>query len=128
MIVSMERFVAACRITLGVMALVWGVNVFLQIIPIPKLDEEAKVFWQALQYAGYILPLAASACVIGGICCIGNKHVPLSILVLLPITVNMVLFHLFLDVSTGGGAFIMGLLNAYLLYAYRGEYEHLLEA
>jgi hypothetical protein len=61
-----------------------------------------------------------------------TKRMPLAMLLILPITLNIVGFHLVLD----GGLFkpgaIMGdlllILNAYYLWKYRMSYKSLLEA
>lgn len=124
----MERFITATRISFGLLVFLWGLNVFLQLIPMPKLAPDALAFWRALQTAGYVLPIAGAISVVCGISCIGNKHTPLALLVLAPVTLNLALFHLFLDLQTGSIAYAMLALNAWLLHAYRGEYEHFLKA
>ena len=63
-----------------------------------------------------------------GVLLLANRYVPLALVLLAPISVNIVSFHLFLDPASIGAAALVTLLNAYLLFAYRNEYKPLLSA
>ncbi|RPI63614.1 MAG: hypothetical protein EHM50_02015 [Lysobacterales bacterium] len=62
--------------------------------------------------------------------CLWTRRTALAALLILPITVNVVAFHAFLDggLLTGGAVLgnIMLLINAYFLWQHRREYAPLL--
>ena len=62
--------------------------------------------------------------------CLWTRRTGLAALLILPITVNVVAFHLFLDggLLTGGAVLgnIMLLVNAYFLWQHRQEYRPLM--
>lgn len=78
----------------------------------------------------YLIYGIAVACVIT-ILCLWTKRTALAALVILPITVCIVGFHMFLDGGLFTGGAIMGnillVLNLYFLWQNRKEYERLLK-
>lgn len=93
--------------------------------------DEAFAFIRMLMDSGYIMPIMA-LCFAGAFFCLWTRREALAALLLLPFTVNIVAFHMFLD----GGVFtpgaIMGnlllLVNVYLLWRERAEYMALLKS
>lgn len=59
---------------------------------------------------------------------LANRFVPLALGVHLPVSLQVVLFHLFLGPGTGAIAYLVLALNLALLYAYRGSFHDLLRA
>lgn len=103
------------------------------IFPTPKADmyktPEAFAFINALMGAGYINAIMAIVFALA-LVALWTKRVALAALLILPLTVNIVGFHLFLD----GGLFTSGavmadvllFLNVYFLYQQRKTYNVLL--
>ena len=68
--------------------------------------------------------------VVVGVLLLAGRWVPLALLALLPVTVNILLFHLFLDPALPGMgvAVLVFALNAFLIWPYRAHYAPLKEA
>ncbi|MEN9578566.1 MAG: hypothetical protein RJA70_1575 [Pseudomonadota bacterium] len=81
------------RILLGLIFTVFGLNGFLGFLPMPELPPEGGAFMGALAATGYMLPLIKGTEVVAGVLLLINRFVPLSLVLLAPITVNILLFH-----------------------------------
>lgn len=120
-----RQLFAATRYLLGAIFLVFGLNGFFQFIPVPPLAPKAQAFMGAMIATGYLLILVKAIEVLAGIALLLNRRVPLALILLGPIVVNILLFHLVLD--PGGafiGVFVAGLWGA-LLYDQRAVYRPL---
>ena len=120
----MRLAVPAARYFLGVVFLVFGLNGFLGFIPQPPPPAAGGAFLGALVGSGYLMGLVKAVEVVVGAALLAGLFVPLALIVLLPITVNIALYHLFLDPSMPGvvvGVLVLAL-NAFLIWAYRAYY------
>jgi putative oxidoreductase len=90
---------------------------------------EAFAFIQMMTEGRYISIIMAVVHVVA-LVCLWTRRTGLAALLILPITVNVVAFHAFLDggLLTGGAVLgnIMLLINAYFLWQHRREYAPLL--
>jgi putative oxidoreductase len=85
------------RILLGLIFLVFGLNGFLHFIPMgPPPAGLAGQFIAALFQSHYLVVVAGIQ-VIGGALLLVNRYVPLALVLLGPVIVNILLFHLFLE-------------------------------
>src|SRR5262249_968995 len=75
-----------------------GLNGFLDFIPKPKEPPtgHALEFFTALSATGY-LKVVMSLQFIGGLLVLSGRFLPLGLLVLGPIVVNILLFHIYID-------------------------------
>ena len=111
-----------CRILLGLLFVVFGLNGFLHFIPMgtpPPAGSIPGNFMSSLMASGWMH--FVSACqVIGGVLVLIGGTTPLGLLILGPVIVNILLFHLLM---TGGHGIVPGavaaLLEILLIYAYR---------
>ena len=91
----------------------------------------AFAFIEMLTQVGYITYIMSLVHVIA-LVCLWAKREALAALLILPITVNVVGFHAFIDggLLTGGAVLgnIMLLINLYLLWENRAQYKNLLGA
>ena len=90
------------RILLGAVFTIFGLNGFLGFMPQPALPDAAGSFMGALAATGYMFPLIKGTEVLAGLLLLGNRLVPLALVLLAPITVNIVAFHLFLAPGAAG--------------------------
>jgi putative oxidoreductase len=105
------------RYLLGIAMLVFGANKFFHFMPSLELPEAAGAFMGALAGSGYIFPILGIAYIIAGICLVLNKAVPFALVVLVPVSINIVAFHLtFAPEAILFGA-IVAVLNVLLIYA-----------
>jgi uncharacterized membrane protein YphA (DoxX/SURF4 family) len=83
----------AARLLLGLIFVVLGLNGFLGFIPLPPHEGAAAKFMQGLAAAGYFFPLLKITEIAVGLALLSNRFVPLALVVLAPITLNIVGFH-----------------------------------
>jgi hypothetical protein len=75
-------------------------------LPVPP-GSGAEAFGRAMTATGYMIPLLKSMELVGALLLLRRRFVPLALVMLAPIVVNIVAFHLFLE--RGGlpiGAFL----------------------
>jgi len=120
-----SKFTQIVRILLGIILIVFGANKIYTFIPLPQPPVEAAEFMQSLSDTGYVLTVVAVLEIIIGIMLIFKLWVPFAILVLVPISLNILLFHLFLDVPAIATALVVVALNGILLYKHKQKYKPL---
>ena len=129
----MKIFHTVLRIALGLMLLLFGLNKFIWFLQDFDFTgyPQAQYLFDALRYSwsdstgnGYIMALVGLTEVVVGILLIIKKWIPLALVMLVPISINIVLFHAFLNIPNIGPAVAVALINGYLMYrnwdAYRG--------
>jgi len=85
------------RILLGLMFIVFGLNGFLNFLNMgPMPTGLAGQFMGALIQSHYFWVVAALQ-VIGGVLVLVNRYVPLGLVLLGPVIVNILLYHIFLN-------------------------------
>lgn len=87
------------RILLGLALLVFGANKFFNFMPPMEMPEPAQNFMGALMATGYMFTLIALVEIIAGLLLLFNAKVSFALLILAPLVVNILLFHLFLDIK-----------------------------
>ena len=123
----MKYLIHISRILLGLMFAVFGSNAFLHFIPVPPMQGDAGAFMGALFHSGYIYPIAGLQ-VLGGLCLLaGSRFVALGLMLLGPIIVNIVLFHIFIDRSGLPIAIVVSIIALFLLWVYRYKFPALFE-
>jgi len=120
----MKITVLICRILLGLIYLVFGLDYFLHFIPYqPEHTGAALTFKTGLFAAGYFYPMLKSIQIIGGLSLLTNRYAPFFAVVLFPISLNVLLFHTLLAPS----GWLMGVTlivpNLLLGYGYRKYYS-----
>jgi hypothetical protein len=93
-----------------------------------QYPEPADKFMTALIETGYMMFIVGVLKVLVGVSLLIKRFVLLSLVVFAPISINMVLFHLFLDIKSILPALVIGFLNVYLLFNYLESYKPLLKA
>ncbi len=130
----MKIFHTVLYIGLGVMLLAFGLNKFFWFMPDFDFTgyPEAAYLFTSLRYSwsesvgkGYIMTLVGLTEVFVGVLLILRKWVPFALVVLVPISVNIVLFHAFINLPNIGPALLVALLNAYLMFLHWDVYKKL---
>ena len=119
------RYVAMiARILLGLGFTVFGLNGFLHFIPEPKtpMPEGAMAFAGALMKTGYMFPLIAGTQLLAGVLLLLNLFVPLALVLLMPVLVNIIAFHLFLQPAGMAPGAVFMVLELHLAWVYRKAY------
>jgi hypothetical protein len=126
---TISRFApSATRIFLGIIFFVFGLNGFLQFMPVPPMPEKAGAFMGALAATGYMFPLIKTVEVVGGALLISNRFVPLALALLAPNVVNIVLFHAVLAPGGLPVALMVLALELFAAWSYRDAYASMLHA
>ena len=127
-----SNFTKIIRFLLGLILIVFGANKLVMIfngagfMPQPSLPADASSFMASLGATGYILPVVGALEVYIGVLLILKKWVPFALVLLAPISVNILLFHFFLDLSGGMiGALLVALLNGILIYKHWSQFKPL---
>ncbi|MFD0863226.1 DoxX family membrane protein [Sungkyunkwania multivorans] len=120
-----SNFTKLMRFLLALILIVFGVNKFLKFIPLPELPDQASGFMSSLDATGYMLPIVGVLEIFIGVLLILKKWVGFALMLLAPISVNIVLFHVFLDLPGIGGALVVAILNGILIYKYWTVYRPL---
>lgn len=121
----MSKLPMIARILLGLIFFVFGLNGFLNFLPAPPMPEAAGAFAGALAATGYMFPLIKAIEVLVGVLLLTNKFVPLALILLAPITLNIVLFHGVLAPAGIALPVIIVLLHVYLASTYKAAYKPL---
>lgn len=107
------------RLLLGLIFLVFGLNGFLQFINMgPMPAGLAGQFIGALFQSHYLWVVAALQ-VIGGALLLINRFVPLALVLLGPVIVNILLYHLLLNPAGIVNALVVTVLWFIVFYAHR---------
>ena len=122
----MKYAVLGARYLLGLILVVFGLNGFLNFLPAPELPAAAGAFFGALAETGYMLPMLKFFEVAIGVMLLAGRFVPLALVMLVPISLNIVAFHIALA-PAGAPGYLVGVLNIFLLFVYRDVYAPLLQ-
>src|SRR5882724_13697905 len=109
------------RILLGLGFTVFGLNGFLHFIPEPKtaMPENVAALMAGMMKSGYMFPLIFATQLLGGVLLLFNLFVPLALVLLMPVLVNIIAFHLFLQPAGMAPGAVFMALELYLAWAYR---------
>ena len=83
----------ATRLLLGLTFAVFGLNGFLNFLPAPTPTGAAAEFLGGLAATGYFFPLLKGTEIAVGLLLLTNRWVPLALVVLAPITINILAYH-----------------------------------
>jgi len=129
----MRIFHTILRIGLGLMLLAFGLNKFFWFMPDFDFTgyPEAEHLFNALRFSGedptaskgYIMHMVGATEAIVGLLLVLKKWVPLALVMLVPISVNVVMFHLMVNLPNIGPALLVAVVNAYLMYLNWGAYK-----
>jgi putative oxidoreductase len=114
------------RILLGLLLVLAGASKLIPMSPPPPHNEAATAFMAALVATGYLMPIIAVTEIFAGVCFVLGRFVALAAVVLVPISLNIVLFHVLLDTSGALPGFFVGAANLYLLAVSFPKYQDLL--
>ena len=120
-----SMFTKIARIVLGIMLLVFGANKFLHFIPMEAPTGTAGEFMNSLGATGYIFPVVGILEVIIGVMLLLKKWVAFALILLAPISINILLFHLFLDIPGLSFALLIVVINSILIYKHWQQYKPL---
>ena len=113
----MKIAVVIARILLGLVFLVFGLNNFIHFIPMQPMPGDAGAFAMILFAHGWFL-FHGILYVVAGVLLLVGWYVPVALVILGPILVNILLFHLTLVPAGILPGAVCALLELFLIYAY----------
>ena len=115
----MKIVILIARLLFGLICVVFGLNGFLNFLSMgPMPTGLAGQFISALILSHYFWAVAALQ-IIGGVLLLVNRFVPLALLLLGPVIVNILLYHVFLNPAGIGLAIVVAILWLIVFYGHR---------
>src|SRR6266436_6660385 len=106
------------RVLLGLILVTFGLNMSLNLIPMPPPPEgPARQFMTALFMSHYLYVVGALQ-VVGGLILLSGRWMPLGLTLLGPVIVNIVCFHVLMTPAGLPMAIVVSLLALFLLWRY----------
>lgn len=118
--------VTAIRLLFAVNFIINGLNPFLHFYELPSPSKAAAAFGSALLQTGYLFLIVKIVEILVGVLLLLNRLVPLSLILIFPISLNIFLFNTILEPAAAGIGILVLALNLYLCVAYRKYYKPLL--
>jgi putative oxidoreductase len=119
----------AIRILLGIILLFNGVNMFAQFMPLPNPQQPdlAQRFLNILHEGAYFYPILGSVKILTAVALFTKRYLPLMLIVMFPITLNGVLFHLKMDPMMAPVALVVMAMQCWLIFVNRDKYLPMLD-
>lgn len=124
----MKKATRIVSILLGLILIAFGLNKFFSFMPVLELSAPGLEFMGAFVKIGYGMTAVAIVEIITGILIVANKFRALALVVLFPVMLNALLFHLFLDPENILPAVLVVIMNIFLMYGVRDKYAMLFQA
>lgn len=123
----METATLIVRILLGLTLVIFPINALFLNKFSPKMPDKALMVMNTFRDTGYLLYLIQWTELVVGISLLSGFFIPLSLVVLIPISINILLFHIFLAPPVVGPGLFIFAMNVFLLISYRSSYLHLVQ-
>ena len=117
--VEMTKVFRIIQFLFGLSLLIFGLNHFLEVFPLPEKKGFADSFLKVLHDAAYLFPTIALIQIFAGMTLLLNRWVILGLLLLLPVSFNIFAFHLLYDRHALIPALVIFDLNLALLWMRR---------
>jgi len=115
------------RLILAIILITFGANKLFHFMPMFQFTGASKSFYNGMIESKYLFPFLGIIEMLVGFLLITRRAVPFALIVLAPISINIILFHVFLFPSGILPGLIVFLLNIYLVKRYWHRYESLFE-
>ncbi|WP_348797121.1 DoxX family protein [Flavobacterium adhaerens] len=116
------------RSLVGLLLLFASISYFLQLYPQPVITGDLKTFNEGLAASKYLMPLVKSVELLCGLAFITGKFNKIANIILMPISINILLVHVFLDPQNIGAAIFLFAANIFLIYTKWDSYKNLFTA
>jgi putative oxidoreductase len=123
-----STFTSILRVILALGLILFGFNKFLGFMPLFEMPPAAANFMESIQNTGYVFYVVALLEIVIGLLLLIKKWVPFALILLAPISFNILLFHMFLDISDIWVAIIIVVINILLIYKYWRWYRPMFQA
>ncbi|KAB2915339.1 MAG: DoxX family protein [Bacteroidetes bacterium] len=122
----MKKATTIARILLGAIFTLFSLMYFFNMMPAQEMHGATATFMTGLFSSGYMMTLVKAIELICGIALITGQFVPLTTVVIFPITLNIFLFHAFLEPASVAMSIVLLALNLFLAYTQKERYQLIL--
>lgn len=125
---SFGRFIPAIvRTLMGLAFTAFGIMGLFNLMPAPKdLPKAVMDFMGAMNNTHYFFPLLFCTQLLVGLLLLFNLFAPLALVLIMPVLVNIILYHIFLQPSGIVPGAVLMVFELYLAWVYRKAYRPLL--
>lgn len=116
------------RVLMGLMFAFASIVVLFKLMPQPEQTGNVKIFMDGMMASVYLMTTVKIVELICAIAFLSGRFVSLATVIIFPITLNILLFHVFLEPSGLPMAVLLMLGNLFLAYYYRDKYKSMLAA
>lgn len=116
------------RVLMGLLYLFASTVFLFKLVPQPELTGNIKTVMEGFNATGYLLHFVKITELICGLAFVSGYFVPLATVVIAPITLNILMFHIFVNKDNLPVAIFLLLANLFLAYANWDKFKPLLEA
>ncbi len=120
-----SKITVVLRSILGLIFVAGPLASALHLIPDPAMPPGGAAFTAALAKTDYMLPLLWSTEIAAGVLLLSGLSTPFALVILAPVIVNIVAFHVFLVPSGMPPAILVSALEVSLAWRYRGAFRPL---
>lgn len=117
-----DKILLGVSVLLGLMMAVSGLNKFIGFMQMPEMPEAAGATMGALVASGWIMALIAIAEIVGGILLMIPKTRALGAIVLFPVIVGILLFHLVQAPEGMIMAIVLFAINVWVIFENKEKY------
>jgi len=121
----MKIAVTIVRVLMGLMFLFASIAFFFKLMPQPEISGPMKLFNEGLAASGYFMPFLKVVELICGVLLVAGLFIPLTAIIIFPITIHIFLVHLFMAPEGLPIAIFMLLGNLFIAWYYRKSYAPL---
>lgn len=118
-----KKILAVLSVITGLLFINGGLNKFFNYMPVPDdIAEPMLKDFQAIMEISWLMPLLATAELVGGVLLLFGRTRALGVLVLFPVVVGILLTHIFVDTSGLPIALVIAAVIGWLIYDNRAKY------
>lgn len=114
------------RILLGALYAFSAITVLFELGPTPEMEGRMATFFEGMAASGYLMTMVKITELVCGIALISGFFVPLATVVIFPISLNILMTHLFVAPEGMPVAIFVILANLFLAYRYMDHYRPML--
>ncbi|WP_299434532.1 DoxX family membrane protein [uncultured Aquimarina sp.] len=122
-----QKILFVVSLLFGLMMINSGLNSFFSYMPMPEVSEAGGQLMYAFANSKWLFPLIGIAEIIGGALFISNKLQALGAIIILPVTVGILLFHLVNDPAGILISVVLFAINLWVIIENREKYNLLIK-
>jgi putative oxidoreductase len=123
----MRILVIIARVLLGLMFVVFGLNGFFMFLKPPSMPTGLAGQYGEVLFKSHLLWLVAGCQVIGGALLLLNRYVTLGLVILGPVLVNILAYHITMDMKGIVPGLVCTILWAIIAWSARGNLRGIFE-